>query len=178
MRKLTIGYTLIEILVSLLIVAIVGGIAVPSFNTMINKNTQTSSLNTFIGSLHFARSEAVKRSRQVVLCPSTDKLRCNFAHNWDSGWIAFIDSDQDISRDVDEEVIKIENGFSNGYTLKGSADVADYIRFRGDGFTRESGEFVICDPRGSGSAKVVIVSISGKTRTSEKSENGDALSCS
>lgn len=72
------GFTLIELMISVLVVAVLLGIGVPSFRTLIdNQRLRAVSADLRIA-LNMARSEAVKRNRSVVLSPSDT--------GWSSGW--------------------------------------------------------------------------------------------
>jgi len=90
MRKVT-GFTMIELMVTLAVAAILVTVAVPSFQTMIESNALTSQINLFIGSLNAARSEAVKRGKQVTLCKSVNGSSCAGA-GYEAGWIVFVDT--------------------------------------------------------------------------------------
>jgi prepilin-type N-terminal cleavage/methylation domain-containing protein len=73
------AFTLIELMVTLAIVAILAAIAVPSFQTFfVSSRAQTQTAN-FIEALNYARSEAVRRANNVTIVP-------NSASNWHSGW--------------------------------------------------------------------------------------------
>ena len=85
------GFTLIELIVTVAIAAIVLAIAVPSFQETITSNRLTTFSNTFVASLNLARSEAIKQNRRVTLCSSTDGLSCATG-GYQQGWIIFIDS--------------------------------------------------------------------------------------
>jgi len=80
------GFTLIELMVVISILAILLGIGVPSFRATIEGNRITTVANDLVGALQFARSEAVKRGTNVVLCSSNDQTTCTGA--WINGWVA------------------------------------------------------------------------------------------
>jgi len=85
------GFTIIELMVVIGIVAVMMAIAVPSFRSISQGNRITSEVNTFVGDLQFARSEAIRRGSTVSICPSSDGSTCLTANTWHSGWIVFYD---------------------------------------------------------------------------------------
>ncbi|WP_193754292.1 GspH/FimT family pseudopilin [Microbulbifer sp. Q7] len=84
------GLTLIELMITLAVLAVVVGIAVPSFNTMIQNNRSLALGEELAGALNYARSEAVKRGVRVTLCGSTDGAACN--GSWADNWIVVVDT--------------------------------------------------------------------------------------
>lgn len=80
------GFTLIELLITVAIVAILGGVAVPSMMSTVQNNRSTVLANELISAINFARSEAIKRGLQVNMCPrNTAGDAC--AADWSSGWL-------------------------------------------------------------------------------------------
>ena len=92
----TAGTTLVELLTTLTIVAILATVAVPGFHTFHLKNQRATEVNRFLHSLFLARSEAIKRAQIVSVCPSTDGRSCApGAGDWTRGWIVFANRDRD-----------------------------------------------------------------------------------
>lgn len=90
MFKRTQGFTLIELMVTLAVLAIVLGIAVPSFQTQIINNRSLTMGDEFAQALNFARSEAVKNKKRVSICASSNGTSCT--GNWSEGFIVFQDN--------------------------------------------------------------------------------------
>ena len=92
------GFTLIELMVVLAIVAILSALAAPSFKQLIQSITISGSVNTFLSDMRYARSEAVRRGGGVVMCrsdapedanPTCDSGSSPDGNGWVSGWIIF-----------------------------------------------------------------------------------------
>jgi len=123
------GFTLIEIMVTVAIVAIFASIAVPSFTQMIKNNQISRATNEVVGGLILARSEALKRSNNVTLCASSNQTSCSGTSDFSGGWMVFldcdddgnfdgtgaVDCDNDGSSDDNEQLIKVSDGFEGLY---------------------------------------------------------------
>lgn len=81
------GFTLIELMVTLTVIAVLGMVAVPSFNQAFLSNRLTGYANSFAASATYARSEAIKRNTTVTLCSSGDGAACASSGGWQQGWI-------------------------------------------------------------------------------------------
>src|SRR5882757_9483175 len=90
------GVTLLELIVTVAIIAILITMAVPSLAEMRQNSARTAAVNDFLHALYLARSEAIKRARIVSICKSTNGIDCaNPARNWSQGWLVFANIDQD-----------------------------------------------------------------------------------
>lgn len=83
------GFTLVELMVTLTVAAILAMIAVPSFRDTIRRNRVTSASNALLADLTYARGEAINRGQIVTLCPSTTGTGCAGGTNWSGGWMAY-----------------------------------------------------------------------------------------
>jgi type IV fimbrial biogenesis protein FimT len=94
------GLTLLEILVTLLVFIIIGSLAVPGFQLYKQNSSRVTQINDLVSELNFARSEAVKRNLNVTLCASADLATCSNVNNWTTGWIIFVDDNQNGAADA------------------------------------------------------------------------------
>lgn len=132
------GFTLVELMVTVAVVAIVSGIAIPSFNSMIINNRSVNIANEFVDALSFARAQAVTRPARISICASNSGTSC--AGGWTNGYIVFIDTaDSDTAVDpVVGEVLRYSQKSKGnleltvGYGNEG-ATPASFFRFTSAG---------------------------------------------
>jgi len=90
------GLTLIELIVTVTIVAILAAVATPSLREMLNNNRLTALNNQLVSALNYARAEAVKRNYPVTMCVrKTDGSACETTGGFENGWLVFVDCDGD-----------------------------------------------------------------------------------
>jgi len=90
-RRLTAGFTLLELLTAIAVLAIVTALAVPGMRAFTQNNRAASQANEFLTALNLARSEAVTRGIATTICASTDGSSCSGDESWNSGWLVFVD---------------------------------------------------------------------------------------
>lgn len=129
------GFTLIELMVTISIGAILLAIAVPSYQSFVSSSRMTAQSNDFLSALQLARSEAVKRGTLVSLCKSADGAACIVTGTWAQGWIVFVDGSVAGTVDGTDAVIRVFPAISGNSTLVGSANVADFISYQSSGST-------------------------------------------
>jgi type IV fimbrial biogenesis protein FimT len=84
------GFTLVELMVTILIVAVLAAIALPSFRNVIQRNRVAAASNDLLASVSYARNTAITRGQLVSMCPSTDGASCTSAgKDFESGWIVY-----------------------------------------------------------------------------------------
>lgn len=114
------GFTLIELAVTIAVVAILLTLAVPSFNSLIQSNRVTGHANGMVSALHFARSEAVNRSETVRFCPvNAAQTDCDEDGDWAAGWIALVQSGPDAG-----EIVRVWPAVPESLSLDHQTDAA------------------------------------------------------
>lgn len=126
------GFSLIELMVVLTVVAILLGTGVPLVRNLVQGQRLTTAVNAFYTSTNLARTEAIRRGVRVDMVPSAD------SGDWSKGWVVFVDEDNDQRVDSDEETIFVHDAVGQGISIK--ANLTDtslpYLAYNGTGRTR------------------------------------------
>ena len=157
------GFTLIELIITVVIASILISLAAPSFSGFIKNSRLTSQANELMADLTFARSEAVKRGANITVCKSTGGTTCNPAANWSDGWI--------VVNTASGQVFRAHEALTGQNTMVGTANAApgltDQIVYTRTGISELQGleEFRICDyNRGPAQGRLIEVAITGRAR--------------
>ncbi|MEM7563686.1 MAG: GspH/FimT family protein, partial [Pseudomonadota bacterium] len=122
-------------------------------------------INTLVGHLAYARSEAVKRSQQVSLCVSNNTTSCTGGNNWQNGWIIYVDTNGDGSFTAGEEILRAKQTLDGSNTLN-PATITTQVTYDYRGFVTAAsvGSFSLCDSRGASYGKAIAISTTGRVR--------------
>lgn len=111
------GFTLIELMVTVGVAAVLLTVAVPAFNSIVSSNRLSGYANTFVASAQLARSEAIKRNADVHLCRSSDGSTCATTGSWKQGWIVLYKHPSDATKNV---VAQHQQALVNGIDMTGN----------------------------------------------------------
>jgi type IV fimbrial biogenesis protein FimT len=169
------GYTLIELVLGLAVVATTLAWGVPSFGTLLRDAARTREVNQFVHAVYVARSEAIKRNGVVSLCPSRNGATCSPSAQWTTGWLLFVNLDRDTpaARDSGEPLLRVYEPWDAGHISSNRSTLS----FRPFGQMGVTATVTFCDDRGSRAARAVIISQTGRPRISSRSASGGSLIC-
>ena len=161
------GYTLLELMVTVALGAILVGLAVPPMRTWVLDARRVTDVNALVHSVQLARNEAAKRRRPVVLCKTEDRVNCGGDDvRWDAGWMVFANEDGQSppARSADEPLLWAHQPALQG-TITGNRAS---FQFRPFLWRSTNGTITFCDERGVAAARAVIISYTGRPRVSDR----------
>lgn len=171
------GVTLLELLVVIAIVGILAGIAIPSYRNMMISSRTSNMVSALHSTMLFARAEALKRGVPLVLCKSSNAdtvgASCDASGSagtvgWGSGWLLFIDTDRNNSRDPAEVLIRVQgrlvSNVSEGSIVPSTA--SEFMVFTATGQVMTPVNFVVTGASGSTDLnRAVCVAMGGRAKT-------------
>ncbi|MBL4712788.1 MAG: GspH/FimT family pseudopilin [Gammaproteobacteria bacterium] len=195
--KKHIGFTLIELIVTMAIVGILLVVGLPSLKTMVQGNQLVASSNDLLAALTVARSEAIKNNASVSICESSDGTSCASTGKWQNGWIVFIDANRDrlgtgapcvalntdcllrVHEGINDPLLSIEGIFS------GDSSAITAVTFTSRGLPQDTnsvsqaGVFSVCTYDASNNvtdARSVVLGFTGRGRVRSPS-NASSVAC-
>lgn len=172
------GFSLIELVVAMAVLAILAAAAMPSLIEIVNRNRLASRSNDVLAMLQSSRLESVRRGVRVVVCPSSNATSCVSSATW-AGWIAFADADGDNTLDAGESLLS--ELMPAPTTMIASSNISsgtgrivfrpDGLAYRANGTTLLSGNLSVCHATNQPAENVRDISIVG-SRMSIARRNG------
>ncbi|MEO5830320.1 MAG: GspH/FimT family pseudopilin [Rhodanobacter sp.] len=163
------GFTLIEQIMVLAIIAILAGAATPALRRMMSHNELQVAQTDFIGALQRAREAAVMSGKRSLFCPTRDGDNCSDEARWESGWLVGHDSDSD--GQPDHGPLNVGPGH-RGKLIIQSSNGRHSVHFRADGTAGGSNlTLLFCQPSHPDDSLLVVVSNAGRIRGAHASSD-------
>lgn len=169
------GHSLYELLMTLLLVAVVLTLGLPSFSGVLVRNRLRVEVDALFHAIHVARKESIMRRQVVSICPSKDGATCEPGRDWSKGWLMFANHDRDEPPAIDpgEPLLQVHRvpdtvtitANRRGFTLRATHKRAT------------NGTIVFCDPGGRVRPRALVISYTGRPRATLENLYGDAYSC-
>ncbi len=167
-KQHNVGFTLVELMITLAVAAILATAAVPSFISMIASNRVTSASNEMVTALNLAKSEAVRSGRDTLLCKNID---CDTTGSWGDGWLLFNDANGDGKKNDGEQIIRVQA--APDPSLSFVFRDGNFIKFLPNGRTNENGRFCFRNSYQDDNSRAVIFTNLGRIRTEVRTGSND-----
>ncbi len=165
------GLSLVELLIVMAVAAMVLGIGVPGFQQFQDSTRMRAQMYRVLGDILLTRSEAIKRNRRVIMCPSSfhsGGLR-QCAGAFRDGWVVFPDLNGNREIDADEPVLRSAPGLDPRFSLTnraGTRNAAEKIAYLPDGSSRRNRTLMFCSRRSPQIESFnIVMNIIGRPRT-------------
>jgi type IV fimbrial biogenesis protein FimT len=153
------------------------GTGVPLVTGLLARETVRLQRSQMVAGANNARLMAISSARNVVLCPSTDGASCLPSPEWHAGWMAFIDGNDDREKQPSEQLLFHQSQTSDGVMIE-TSNARRRIVYQPDGMARGSNlTMTFCHEHPDAAPLAMVISNSGRARTSNRRPGGGALSC-
>jgi len=152
------GFSLIELMVTLAVAAILLAVGIPGMQSLMEGSRVRNATNEILSDLLYARSQAVNLGIEITVCPLDSSKTC--VSDWNLGMSIFIDENDNQKLDATEATIRVANPMSSIDKL--IFNNGSWLSFNPEGVTTKNGTFSYCtnsqDPAG------IVLSQSGRAR--------------
>lgn len=168
------GFTLLEALVVVAVLAVLLGLAVPGLTGVRERQQLQAQAEDFWSSLMLARAQALLHQQHVTVCASSTAGACDAAALWHAGWLVFVDANRNGQREAVERVLQQRAGSPAAVRITGNSTVNRLIGYGAEGRSEsltgafQAGTVTVC-AAGQSAGWQVVVNAVGRPRL-EKAE--------
>ncbi len=168
------GFSLIEMMITLSILAIITMISIPNQTPVMKQKQVSTSLHDLMKSFSYARTKAVTTQVPVVICakPNTTSMQCTSSPDpdpeWQKGWLVFQDSNNNYRYDTNEILFQSHDGFDDNIGIFDANGLGNNLAFYNNGKADidTMKTIVVCDQSGhSKAARGIALSVTGHGST-------------
>lgn len=156
------GFTLVETMATLALLAIVVAVATPGFTETLARHRVRTAMHLVGTDLAMARSSAIMRRADVVVCPRTADLQCRTDADWSHGWMVFADADGNRAADHEDDLLRVTDPPSTHALTLGAT--RPFIRYQRDGRSAGTNLTVRVCTRQTLSGEVIVNNV-GRVRS-------------
>lgn len=169
------GYSLYELMMTLVLVGIVLTLGLPSFGGLVADKRLRAEVDALFHAVHLARKESIVRRRVVSICPSDDGQNCVASNDWSNGWIMFVNKGlrNTLQRDAGEELLR-------QHKVGGRSQITanrQGFSLRSTHLRATNGTIVFCDRAARTPSRALVISYTGRPRVTRKNSRGKAYTC-
>lgn len=155
------GFTLVEMMVAVAVLAILLTIGLPAFGGLISNQRLDSSAEALMRSVQFTRGEAARQNRHITIAP--------LGSHWHDGWVIFLDADNNGALDAGETILR-EDRPPSAIHIHANSPIASYLRYNAQGESEllnggfQSGTFSFCPTQPDAEGRQLIINRVGRAR--------------
>lgn len=161
------GFTLLELLVALAILAIVFIIAIPAYSSASARSDMGVAESAIFASINNAVNFSFTGGTRAVLCPSSNGSSCDNSFDWSHGWLSFEDKNANRERDAEDKKLGSYDKISPDLHILTSAGRTRIAFQSGGGNFGSNVHFRLCDERSPRRARSLFLSNKGRVRVTE-----------
>lgn len=172
------GFTLLELMLGLAVLAVVVSLAAPAFTTFRQNADLAAMTNDLVAHINRARQEAISRNVNVVLCRTAnineanpDNSTCAGAANnsWTTGWLVYTtpgSTSQGHYQNIGGDLLATHGAFTNNASITSNGNGNNWLALNADGSLNEGGiaRYAVCDDRGVSAGRLIEISMTGRVR--------------
>jgi len=163
------GFTLIELMIVLAVVAILLLIAVPSWRHARAAAHSVAAKSALAATILDGVRYSANAGSEVVVCPSSNAATCADTTDWSGGWLAYADLDGNRAQGGDETRIRQQSSLTGGVQLRSTKGRKQLVFQPNGGNAGSNVTFTLCDARGTAYASTLVLSNSGNLRQGKAS---------
>jgi len=171
------AFTLIELITAIAIITILLSAGIPGLQSLSAKSSISAAISSMAAHLQLARSEAIKRASQVILCPSLDQEHCSDSFEWQKGFIIYADNNGNRKRDSNETLLRFHRPDNDRVRIFTSAG-RKKLAYKPSGMAPGStATITVCHRTRIAEPRAIILSNPGRPRFSKTRADGSSLEC-
>lgn len=157
------GFTLVELVATVAVLAIVLAMALPSFRALRERQQALAAFHSLTVALAAARMAAIQRGRPVTVCPSADGRHCRDDLAWDEGWLVYADPQRQPQPADDAAILWVEQRKPGGIAVRSTLG-RHRVRYQPTGLSGGNNLSLRLCSRDGRHLGNVVVSLAGRAR--------------
>lgn len=152
------GFTLIELMVVIVVLAVAALVAVPSFQSVIKNNQLQEARDRLRSAIQYAKAEAISGNETVSLCPSPNGVTCGNNDHWNNFWLVVADNSDSGAVSI-STTLRVFEAPADEQVRVSHSDTQVVFRFIAEGIAPAlaSDVFSFCDPQGDVDPRSMVV---------------------